>query len=116
MISLKIVLLILFLHFLGDFALQTRNMSERKYKSIKWLSIHAGTYAVPFLVLGPSFAVVNGVGHFMIDFVSSKITRYFFRYKNWFWFWLTIGIDQALHFILLFASYVFLKQRGLFYV
>lgn len=38
-------------HLLGDYALQSQAMADRKTTSLRWACIHAGFYGLPFLAL-----------------------------------------------------------------
>lgn len=72
----------LFLHALGDYAIQSDWMAREKTR--RWLPalVHATTYALPFLVLGPSaaaFAVIL-VTHAVID--RFRLARFVCWAKN----------------------------------
>ena len=102
-----LLIYLLFAHWICDFGLQTRWQAENKSKSIKALAAHVGTYTLAFSVfavlwLGFStnlllFLAINCGLHFVIDFTTSKITRYFHQKELMHGFWLTIGFDQWLH-------------------
>jgi len=44
------ILIIFIVHFLADFVFQTSQMATGKSKSLKWLSIHVGVYALVSLI------------------------------------------------------------------
>jgi len=90
-------ILIQWVHFLSDFILQSDKMALNKNASLKHLGIHCIIYSVPFLYFGFIFAIINGFLHFIIDFISSKITKYLWDKKQRYWFFAVIGIDQAIH-------------------
>jgi hypothetical protein len=46
--------------------------------------------------------------HFATDFVSSRVAGNFWKNEQRHWFFVTIGADQAVHMISLFAAYVWL--------
>jgi hypothetical protein len=105
------------LHFVGDFLLQTRKMADNKSKSIKWLTIHAITYCLPFLILingGLSmnlmwFYIWLFITHWCTDFITSKLTSYLWKEKQVKAFFTIIGFDQLIHTItLLYLTNVFI--------
>tara|TARA_R100001079_G_scaffold98267_1_gene62037 strand:- start:191 stop:571 length:381 start_codon:yes stop_codon:yes gene_type:complete len=59
----------LILHLVGDYLLQSGWMANNKSKSSLAAGVHALTYSLPFLILGPSLAawLVIFVTHFFID-------------------------------------------------
>lgn len=99
-------------HWVGDFVLQSSSMALKKSHSLKWLSIHVGTYTLVFLVfsivgmglaIGWKFALVNGVIHFFVDLITSKIVaKYSSRPRIYF---PLIGFDQLLHVLSIIWTY-----------
>lgn len=104
------VLLILTLHLLGDFVLQSQKMALNKSKSSKWLGAHVGVYTLCLLPLGPAYAAVNGALHFATDFVTSRITSWLYRENRIHEFFLIIGCDQYIHVVTLLATFWILNQ------
>lgn len=102
---------VFFLHFVGDFILQSDEISKTKSKSIKALTIHicilTATLFIGMLLTificefslknVILFVLINGVLHFAIDFVTSKVTSYFYSKGQTHNFFVTIGFDQFLH-------------------
>ena len=107
MIDLKIVITILILHFIADFVLQSSWMAVNKSKNNLALFLHVTVYAMVFSVFGFLYAVVNAFMHFIIDYVTSRITSKFWAEQKYHLFFVTIGLDQTLHFICLFSTYVY---------
>lgn len=108
------VLVILFLHLVCDFFLQSREMANNKSKSIYWLSAHVLTYCVPWLLilsfffefsLAIKFVVITFVGHFITDYITSKLTTHYYEKKKIGMFFNIIGIDQFLHYIQLLVTF-----------
>lgn len=104
------IILIIWLHTIGDFVFQTRYIGNNKSKNIMVLAAHCLLYAIPLCVISFEFAIINGLLHLPVDFTSSKLTKYFyFKKKNEYMFFTTIGIDQAVHFTILLLTYIYLK-------
>lgn len=59
----------LLLHLIGDYLLQSDHMGARKRSSTFWAGFHAVIYALPFLVLHPSWAAWSVIcgSHLLID-------------------------------------------------
>ena len=95
-------LLIIWVHTFADFFLQSDKMGINKSSSIKWLGIHCLVYSIPFLLFGIQFAVLAGISHLIIDFFTSKGTSYLWQKEMRHWFFCLIGVDQAIHFTLLY--------------
>lgn len=95
------VILLFWLHFIGDFLLQSDYMALNKSKSVKALSFHCLAYSLPFLWFGWVYALWACILHFPIDYISSKVTSYFWKMKQRHWFFVTIGFDQAVHMTIL---------------
>jgi hypothetical protein len=148
MISIKTVILLLTFHYISDFLLQSREMAENKGKSIAWLTLHVFIYSVAmsfgFHILSGfeytsdmmvkiiHFFVITFSTHWITDFITSKISSYFwlrnlgqkfsfmvgeieeiptseeekakFRGK----FWNTVGADQLIHAITLLLTWLYL--------
>ncbi len=59
----------LLLHLVGDYLLQSEHMGVKKRTSTFWASIHATVYALPFLLLQPSWLAWTTIcgTHLIID-------------------------------------------------
>jgi hypothetical protein len=110
-IAVWAVVLMLFGHWVADFVFQPHWMGMRKSK--EWwvltqhaLRITAGGLATA-LVIGLFYpisltgaiiwAALNGLAHFGIDAVTSRITGRFYAKGDMHHFFSTIGFDQFLH-------------------
>jgi len=108
MIELHVLIALVLMHFVADFMFQTDKIAINKSHNNWILAQHVGLYILPFLVFGVVFALVNAVLHFATDYVSSRVAGHFWRNEQRHWFFVTIGADQAIHMICLFATYVWL--------
>jgi hypothetical protein len=103
----------LFGHWVFDFVLQPHWMSMRKSKEWGVLARHAiritagsliafaiivaiAGHSVPWWS-GPVFALINGVAHFAIDAVTSRMTSKLWQKERVHDFFVVIGFDQFLH-------------------
>jgi len=105
MIEILVIIAIIWLHTFADFVFQGRYIGNNKGKKPHVLALHCIIYGVLYLFIDPLFAIVNGVLHFPVDYISSKLTGYFWKKKKEYLFFTTIGIDQALHYTILFLTY-----------
>ena len=98
------ILIVIWIHWIADFAMQTDKIALNKSRDIWILFLHAWIYSVPFLLFGWKYAVFNGTIHFAVDFVTSKLTSYYWSIENRHAFFVTIGFDQAVHISVLIGS------------
>ena len=127
MIELKHIVLILIAHFVADFCLQPRKIAETKSEKISALCIHGIYYLIGttvslflFMITGIlrakeipidpllsiiKFLIINAVFHIIIDFVTSKISAYFYKKQMIRQFFIVIGADQVIHIIILIYSF-----------
>lgn len=95
---MEIIILIFWTHFVADFLLQSEYMSMNKSKNSWVLAFHCSVYTFPFIILfGLKYAIVNGIAHFVVDFITSRCTSKLYEKKQYHWFFVVIGFDQALH-------------------
>ena len=109
MISIWVIFALVWIHFIADFICQGDKMAVNKSTSVKWLSIHSLVYTLPFLLFGWKFAVLNGLLHFGVDLITSKINKQLWEDKKVHWFFVGIGADQAVHMTLLVSTYMWLS-------
>ena len=103
------LIIVYFLHWVGDFVLQTREMAENKCQSIKWLTLHVLVYSltvsVPVAALFGSlfhwkaltWFGANFFFHWLTDFTTSKASAYFYQKGDTKSFFTVIGFDQFIH-------------------
>lgn len=99
----KLAIYVLFLHFLGDFICQSDWMALNKSKDWHALGVHVLVYTT-VLWLGmfkfeqaQGFAFLNGIIHFGVDAVTSRITSRLYKANQTHWFFVVIGFDQFIH-------------------
>jgi len=104
-----LIIWIMFAHWAGDFVLQSGWMATNKSKNLKALFLHAATYTTTIIALISVifsleiksillFGLLNGVMHFGIDGITSRITSHLWQKKSVHYFFVMIGFDQFLHF------------------
>jgi len=103
------IILIVWMHAIGDFIFQTRWMAINKSSSHLALGIHSAVYMIPLFVISWQFALINGILHYPIDYMSSQLTTHYYQKENENMFFNVIGVDQAIHFTILLLTYTFLK-------
>jgi hypothetical protein len=103
--EIKILIILVWVHFLGDFIAQTNDMAIKKSHSNKWLLIHVGVYMVPMLIFGPVFALVNGAAHLVTDYITSRLGSHYRSIDNQRAFFIVLGSDQAIHLSTLLLTY-----------
>lgn len=132
------LIILLFVHLMGDFFFQSDWMATNKSKDWLALGYHASIYSLCFIMFGFWFYVVTFVTHFITDAITSRITSKLwfidlkpFKTRVWWnkekkgdpqhfdyvanvkgdlrhWFFVVIGIDQFIHACTLALTYNFL--------
>ena len=105
-LSIEFIILILGIHFVADFVLQSHWMAMNKSKSLIALGAHVAVYTgVVGLILGWSYGLCNGLAHLLVDFCTSKATAALWKRGEVHWFFVVIGADQFIHYAILFATW-----------
>lgn len=112
---LQLFFILLFGHWVGDFAFQSNNVAINKSKSNLTLAFHAAIYTavltaaftiglltlghamtfVAYTILG--FALITFVTHFITDYFTSRMTARYHVEGRRHAFFVTIGFDQLIH-------------------
>lgn len=90
-------LVLVWMHFVADFVLQSHRMSRNKSWSWKWLGAHTLVYGTVFLWAGAWFALATSVTHGAVDAVTSRVTSRLWKREAYHSFFVMIGFDQAVH-------------------
>ena len=112
------IVMILLIHFLADFGLQTHEQATRKSMDNKQLAYHVGVYTAVWFVAGISmfgdiqktvtFALITFICHFLTDYVTSRIGKPYWEKKDFHNAFVIVGFDQLLHYVQLFLTYIWL--------
>jgi len=111
--------IIIFIHWVADFVLQSHTMSMNKSKSNLWLIAHTISYSGTFLLVGTGllmagivdaepmlwFFLITLACHTIQDYITSRITSRLWKAQKVHNFFVVIGFDQVLHYGQLFLTY-----------
>lgn len=97
-------------------------MAQGKSKNNCDLEDHVTVYAIGVLAIiilncnhftfgnGVAFFVINVGAHYFTDYFSSRSTSNLWEKKEYHDFFCTIGLDQLVHYITLFGTFVWLTN------
>jgi hypothetical protein len=96
------MVMLIWLHFIADFLLQSDWMAINKSKNsllgLKAMGTHIGIYTAVFaIVFGWQYALINGLLHLTTDSVTARTTTWLWKKEQRHWFFVVIGLDQAIH-------------------
>jgi len=108
MIEIKLVLLLMIIHWICDFTLHSDFVAKNKSKSINILSEHILIYSISFtallyfhldmtLVITTQFFLITAIAHFITDYITSKMTSKLFAVGDTHNGFVVVGFDQFLH-------------------
>lgn len=109
---LYFIIWMLFCHWFADFVAQSDDMAKKKSSDENVLLAHVAVYS-GILILGyliASFLVdytprwaflLNVPSHLLIDYSTSKINARLYKNEQRHWFFVSIGFDQFLHYVVL---------------
>lgn len=95
--SIWLLTLLVWTHFIADFVLQTDKMALNKSKSNYCLFIHVAVYSTVMLVFGWKFALTNFVLHYIVDWGTSRWSTYLWNAGKRQLFFIIVGLDQSIH-------------------
>jgi len=116
------IIILLFVHWVADFLLQTKNMAINKSKEVGWLTFHVAVYSLTWFILlsfiygiekSFIFSAMTFSLHFITDFWTSKWTSKLYRDSKFYGFpsfFSVIGLDQWLHFAQLILTLDYIKS------
>jgi len=127
--TFQMIMTVIAMHWIGDFVLQTDWQAKNKSKNNYALLLHVTTYTVCLFICSIFFlanqltlhdikiwelwAIGNGIIHFGVDYVTSRINTYLWNKGRVHDFFVMVGFDQLIHYGCLFGS---LSLIGLYYV
>ena len=105
---LSVPIMLLFIHFVGDFILQSNWMALNKSKNWIALLCHTIVYSLCFIGYGMVFVSITFLLHTLTDAITSRITSKLWQTNQRHWFFVAIGADQLLHYIGLAATFAYI--------
>lgn len=127
MIHLIEVFIILFVHGIGDFLLQTDWQAKNKCKNNGALTMHVASYSLCWVLpmtimfsfyfyrldaflLACFFSIITFICHWVTDYFTSRLNRRLLAKEQHHNFFVSIYADQLLHFAQLLLLYYFIKS------
>ena len=122
--TFQTIMTVIAMHWVADFVLQTDWQAKNKSKDNFALLFHVITYTICIFLCGIFFltneltaqnikiwelwALANGVVHFGVDYVTSRINTYLWNKGRVHDFFVMVGFDQLIHYACLFGSLAYL--------
>jgi membrane-bound metal-dependent hydrolase YbcI (DUF457 family) len=116
-------MLVIVSHWIADFVFQSHWMATNKSKNNIALGSHVLVYTIiiglllgiPLYVYGnipyntlATWVAVNGILHFLTDYITSRITSKLWQKQDYHNFFVVVGLDQVIHYTCLFATIMYL--------
>lgn len=119
----KILITIFVMHIFAGFFLQSKRISKLKAEKIRYLFGHVALYTTVFIILSPIllgltfmeglfYSLLNGVLHFVVDFLTGKLKRKFSnneRKRNY-----VVLLDYTIHLIILVSTYLYFYPTAMY--
>tara|TARA_R100001244_G_scaffold55393_2_gene47527 strand:- start:70 stop:450 length:381 start_codon:yes stop_codon:yes gene_type:complete len=118
------IMAIIVVHWIADFVLQTDKQAKGKSSSMKYLLLHTYTYSMLWVVVlpiyamylgdnylwwsGSKFIIITFMAHTVQDYYTSRLNTYLWNKGDVHNFFVSVGLDQVLHYGQLFATYYWL--------
>lgn len=117
-ITLLNLFYLLSFHWIGDFIFQTDWQAKNKSKNWTALFRHTISYISVFSLLFVAFEwdkvvlwmLINWFLHLITDAVTSRINTYLWNKQDVHNFFVSVGLDQLIHFITLISTFVWLLE------
>lgn len=118
--NIQIIILILIIHFLADFGLQTHEQATKKGESNKFLFYHVAVYtlvwAVAYWILPVKhnisewvgFSMYIGMSHYFTDYITARIGKPFWKKGDYHNGFVVVGFDQLVHYLFLIHAFILL--------
>jgi cellobiose-specific phosphotransferase system component IIC len=124
------IFIVLFIHWIADFVVQTTWQAQNKSKNIAALTYHVVSYTTVWAIVYGILCLLWGFGsleyspvsdltlwwffpitfaaHWITDYFTSKLTTKLYLTGDYHNFFVVIGFDQILHYVQLFLTLHFL--------
>jgi hypothetical protein len=114
--KIEIILLLLLIHWVADFVMQTDKQAQGKANNFTDLVSHTLNYSlilwVGVMVLSKFdvwncfyFFIITFIAHTFTDFFTSKINKSYWKRGKSHQFFVSVNFDQWLHYVQLFVTY-----------
>jgi len=127
MLTLTEIFVIIIIHWIADFVLQTDKQAKGKSKDILILLKHTSCYSFVWFVSGFMlylpfnfngltlwficiFSLTTLISHTITDYFTSRLNSKLWSEGKTHYFFVSVGFDQILHYVQLFLTYYLLKQ------
>ena len=109
---------------MADFVFQSDEMAKNKSKKLSYLLEHVLVYTMVFTMTSLiyffnnleifkvwKFIAITFIFHGLTDYITSKITSYYYKKEKRHDFFVTIRADQVLHYLQLIITYNLIWQN-----